>query len=495
MKGCFLKRALKLCTFFVLIGVLLIVFNSILEKKNDGNWYGGGIERAYENPNYYDVIFAGTSMVLANINVEELYLKYGIAGLTTGEPEQPIYLSYYTLEEVLKYQNPKAILLDVKALFYSDELLKQRIDLDENLYIHYTLDQMKNNKTKYDALKAVQELKDDLDVWTYLSKIYNNHANWENLHKINFKKDIDVINRIDGNTLLFDIKENLERTENVWNVKNTGECERISAFNMKYFLKIIDLCKKKNIDLVLLHGFTDLDWDWKKYNAVEKVASQYGLDYLDINLCEEEIGFDWHTDSADSGHTNVLGGKKWTDYIGKYLVNRFEINPHWDDLRYNHFMQQEKKYQAAVDAMQMKANFLSAITFNDYCNMLGTLDWENNSVYVITSKNILENLSVDIRNKIKYMGTLVFLPVDGKYNEDKYGLQFIDKETIKIDKKEISLYVDGINVVIFNRPNDVIISNVFFDIVQSDNPTTNRIIDGKYMEKQIGINKWQMYIK
>ena len=145
--------------------------------------------------------------------------------------------------------------------------------------------------------------------------------------------------------------------------------------------------------------------------------------------------------------------------------------------------------------MQMKANFLSAITFNDYCNMLGTLDWENNSVYVITSKNILENLSVDIRNKIKYMGTLVFLPVDGKYNEDKYSLQFIDKETIKIDKKEISLYVDGINVVIFNRPNDVIISNVFFDIVQSDNPTTNRIIDGKYMEKQIGINKWQMYIK
>lgn len=493
MKKCVWKKALKICVFLALICVVWVTLNSVLKRRNDGNWYGGGIERSYENPDYYDVIFSGTSMVLANVSMEELYLEYGIAGLTTGEPEQPAYLSYYTLEEVLKYQSPKAVFFDVKALFYSDELLKSRIDLDENLYVHYTLDQIKNNGTKYNALKAVQELNSDLDIWTYLSKMYNNHANWEDLQKINFKSDTEVINRIDGNTLLFDIEENLERTESAWDVKNTGECESISDFNMKYFLKIINLCKEKNIDLVLLRGHTDLDWDWKKYNAIEAIATQYGLDYLDINLCEEEIGFDWHTDSADSGHTNVLGARKWTDYIGKYLVDHYEIKDHRNDSNYDHYLQQEEKYQAAIDAVQTKANFLNAVTMNEYCDTLGTLDWKNNSVYVIASKSVLQGLSAEMKEKIKYMGSQVLMPTDGESGENKYGLQFPDKETVKIGETEIPLYVDGINILIFNRPNSVVISSVYFDVIQNDNPITSRITNGRYVEKEVGINKWKAY--
>lgn len=83
--------------FFCVIGIL--IWNSIshiLEKPKEERWDNSGLEYSYNNRNYYDILTTGTSMAVINISNEELYLNYGISSMTLGEPEQPLFLTYYT---------------------------------------------------------------------------------------------------------------------------------------------------------------------------------------------------------------------------------------------------------------------------------------------------------------------------------------------------------------------------------------------------------------
>ena len=475
----------------MILGLFWEGFEFVLAKRNDGNWYGGGITRSYEKKNYYDVVFAGTSMVLANINVEELYLKYGIAGVTTGEPEQPVYLSYYTLEEVLKYQNPQAVFFDVRAMFYSDELIRNRINMDENLYAHYTIDQMKNNRTKYDAYKAEREIAGDINIWDYFSKMYYNHSNWESIKKNNFQNKLEVINRINGNTTLFDIAENLERNTEIQDINNDGDKEEISDFNWKYFFKIVQLCKNKDIDLVLLRGHTESEWTWSQYNTIAKIATEYELDYIDINLCEKKIDFDWSTDSADGGHLNIIGAKKWTDYIGKYIKDKYNIDDHRNDSKYNEFIEQEQKYYTIMNAVQTKVDFLKKVTFEQYISELQENDLNNNRVYIIANREVFDKLKDDIKNKLydeKYIKSIK--NSDELNGEEENGLCYLDKDTVEINSKQSELNENSVNIIVFNTYINQIISSVYFDFSGSDNPSTCRIIKGKYNEVEKEINKW-----
>ena len=145
------KKGIQLKVIFFLI---IILFGwkqceKILEYPKQSEWLTKGLEKLSMKQDYYDVLFAGTSMAVTNVSAEELYLKYGIASCSIGEPEQMIFLSYYSLKEALKYQKPKVVCFDVQALFYSAEREKELLDSNEQATGHYTLDNIKNGKIKY----------------------------------------------------------------------------------------------------------------------------------------------------------------------------------------------------------------------------------------------------------------------------------------------------------------------------------------------------------
>ena len=98
------------------------------------------MEKESSIPDYYDVLISGTSLAVTNVSVEKLYLKYGISSISIGEPEQLVFLSYYSLEEALKYQNPKVVLFDVQALLYLDERKRDLLNMNEDYAVLYTLD-------------------------------------------------------------------------------------------------------------------------------------------------------------------------------------------------------------------------------------------------------------------------------------------------------------------------------------------------------------------
>ena len=113
-------RAKKLAGFwiravcFAVITVLLLIYaNYVFTPKHD---YGICSMMTYyaQESDTIDVLTIGTSLAYAGINTNVLWKEYGIAAYNLCSAEQPFWVSYYTLQEALKTQHPKVILLDAK---------------------------------------------------------------------------------------------------------------------------------------------------------------------------------------------------------------------------------------------------------------------------------------------------------------------------------------------------------------------------------------------
>lgn len=87
--------------------------------------YADGIqtmEQFYkEKPDTIDVILVGSSHVFINVSPKTLWEEYGIAAYDLGGSWQPLWNSYYYMEEALKSQKPKLFVLDILTASFGSE--------------------------------------------------------------------------------------------------------------------------------------------------------------------------------------------------------------------------------------------------------------------------------------------------------------------------------------------------------------------------------------
>ena len=504
---------------FAKIGIFLILLLSIwnitftvLKKPKSEDWDSSGFSYVYNNKDYYDTIFIGTSMVVTNINLEELYLNYGITGVTLGEPEQPTYLSYYNLLEALKYQNPKAVFFDVQSLFYTVDSITEKMRGNEHHHVHLSLDGMKNNETKYNAVEQARELVPELDYWNYFSSAYYSHNNWEDLTERNFTRASGKY-IMNGNLVNFVTYENAERINDIYDIENDGKEEEIPDFNYKYLEKIIDLCKEKNVELVLLRGSEMLDWNWNRYNTIKRIADENQLQYFDTNILEKQIGFDWSVDSIDGNHHNISGARKWTNFIGDYLVGQYQFENIDNDESY--FQQEKEKYECWIQGMETKKKLLNALDYEQYLKVLNECKDDDNIIFISVNSGeeeetrmlqmllekaeisgtvdsgsiaVVENFSVlkeneDDENKI-----------EGKISQNiPYIFEVVDNVAkLNINNQDIEINDTGINIVVYNKNIQDTISKVYFDSSENNNPCTSRIVNGLRQYEE-STNNWVTY--
>ena len=508
-------------TIFIILGIIMWegVLN-VTSEPNTSGWDNEAFTRIYNNRNSYDVLCLGTSMAVTNISSEELFLNYNITMTTLGSPEQPIYLSYYYLEEALKYQSPKIVLFDVQSLFYTEENIEQRIQENEYQYVHFLLDNMKMGKVKKKVIEEVKNIDPDIDKWDYYSKMYNSHSNWENISVDNFKKpENDAL--MNGNLMLFRFDENSNRTVDVFEVENTDKIEEINNYNMLYLKKMVDLCDQKEVKLVFVRGQRQVDWSWDKYNTIERVASEYGVDSMDINLVEYEIGFDSRFDSDDGTHLNVLGAKKWTDFLGEYLSkNIIHTSETGIEKKYE---KEKEKYNNILEFMEIKKKLCQSYTFAKYIDTLCEIKNKEVAIMISVNDDAFSTISDQDISRLKKLG----LSADFKNKEknsyaaliegnnlceklDEQGVEIsgnLDDNTkieiksgggiskyiasIMINEKETLSGGKGINIVVYDKKCSKVLSSVYFDTCLQENSLTYKIDEYGIKKMEVAENEWE----
>lgn len=398
-----IRRVLKTVLFFTLFGVLLMISIRVISRPHALYWAEEtGMDMIHKYRNEYDVCFAGTSIVIANVSNQELYEKYGIIGVSVGEPVQPLFLTKYVIDEILKYQNPKVIVIDSRGLFYDEAFIQENIINSEEGIVHYALDSIRSQGIKRKALEQIKDQYSDMDWKAYYSRMYDKHTQWKTLTKANFLGYGDAV-CMNGNVMLTEI-----------NTVNSviGTANEINPKNVEELLEIRETCEKQGVSVLLMTGY--IEENPEKLEALNKICTENRIDHIDINILIEQLGFHGDEHVSDYIHFNVAGACVWTDYLGEYLLSRYELKPHTG--RINAMLDtQSELFRYFKAHMEKKITLYQADYFIDFLETLSELNLGDDAVLMAVYDDAAYKLDEEGHEALKKLGLDAEISYQGSY--------------------------------------------------------------------------------
>ena len=482
--------------FLAIGGAILAGITHVLAEPKGEIWaVGTGMDLVYKYKNQYDVLTIGTSTVIENINNQELYEQYGIASVCIGEPEQPMYFSRYTLEDALRVQKPQVVLIDTKALFYTDEWNSKRATEVTDYLGHTSIDQIKSYDLKAKALDRFEEFSGPVDRWDYFSTLYYSHGNWKNLTKNHFcSPDLTIC--MNGNVADY----NMAAGGNDADDYTQGPEED----SVKDLIAMIELCREKGAEPVLVTSYTTGSKSF--HEDAQAIADKMQVSYVDMNDHINEIGLQLNTDLCDSVHLNLAGSIKWTDYLGEWLKQNYSFEDRRMNSRYRRYENQREAYAAMKDHMDTALRFIRCLDLYSYLREIVDLNLseytvcisvfhpeglkiseesrdllkeiglqinddhalENNYAAILTENGVLESCEKELAARLTgNVDKNTYTIVSGKEGD-------ADASSININGYEFMQKGPGLNIVIFNNKLGYVLSTVYYDISLSPDPFTRK---------------------
>ncbi|MDR0924378.1 MAG: hypothetical protein LBN31_08505 [Hungatella sp.] len=298
-----IKSILFLTGLFILLYItsyLLLPYNNMgdsLYKKANGI--------LKEPKDTIDYVAVGDSECSASISPMEVWNAYGYSGYNCGVPSQQLQDTYYLLERLLKNQHPKVVFLETNA-FYRD-------------------------------FKYINTLETSIEETVKkIFPIYKYHDNWKYFH-FYMLKTIGHKVKLDSATVYkgYQYSAIVNPYKSGPYVTETEDVYVIDEQPLLYLNKIVNLCRDKDIQLILYSAPSPKCWSYAKHNAAAAFANEKQLTYIDLNLDIDTLDIDWAKDSRDDGdHLNYFGAKKVSDYMGKFLSDHTDLTDYRKDERF-----------------------------------------------------------------------------------------------------------------------------------------------------------------
>ena len=288
-----------------------------------------------QEENTVDVLVLGSSHAYQGVNTAVLWKEYGIAAYDLCGAAQPIYNSYYYLEEALKTQTPKAIILDLYTLHYDTDYSETSFAI-KNTY------GLKWSKTKIEAIKASF----DSEQWgnQYFFSILQYHSRYNDLNKIDFypyQANKAMYENHKGFYCYFYTKEINEADLSEVNYANIPTDK-----NVYYLNKIIELAESKNIPLIFIAiPFEAENYHEGFFNYAKVIAKAGNIPFYDfLTDYKDAVNIDYKTDFSDSQHLNYKGNTKLTRFLGEMLKENYNIPDNRGNEKYSSWEKDAQVY-------------------------------------------------------------------------------------------------------------------------------------------------------
>ena len=324
----------------VTVTALYLLQRLLVPKYQTGIVEGSMIEEYYKDEVDHEVLFVGDCEVYENFSTITLWEKYGISSYIRGSAQQLTWQSYYLLEDALRYETPKVVVFNVLALKYNEP--------QSEAYNRMSIDGMRWSSSKINNIKA--SMTEEENFIDYVFPILRYHSRWSELTTDDFKhlftKDLVTHN---GYYMRVDVKPQGEFPEPKPLIDYT-----LGEKAMGYMQKMVDLCKEKDIELILIKAPTEFPHWYDEWDAqVVEFAKENDVPYINYIPLQEEIGLDMSTDTYDAGlHLNTQGAEKMADYFGAYLVENYELTDYRDNEKYAKAWQEKVDFYNAMKQQQ-----------------------------------------------------------------------------------------------------------------------------------------------
>lgn len=429
--GVKLQRIASFLITVCLTIVLLAGLTSITESK-------GSLEKYiqfFEQDADFDVLFMGSSKVINGILPMELWNDYGIISYNMGGHANTIPTSYWVLRNALDHTTPKCVVFDCTGSG-TGGLVSTNFD-----YTHLSFDAFPLSPTK---IQAVFDLVDP-EAWEdplakRMELLWNfsvYHSRWNSLKPGDFypyytyqkgaEPRVNVSIPAKMATLPADRKNTTETT------------------GMQYLIKAIELCRERGIDIILIHlPYPANEGDLIAANTVTDVAERYSVDYL--NFFEMDV-VDYRTDMNDpNSHLNPSGAMKVTDYLGRFLSERYDIPNRKDHPDYQSWFYDAEQYHRKKVKLFTETNsawnYWMLLSDDDFSFIADLSESDLKQDEVLTA--LLRNAGIQPENVSgrciiaadRSSGTVTYTAYDSLLQspaETALGTLTLDEEGVKLD--------------------------------------------------------------
>ncbi|MCD7828673.1 MAG: DUF1574 domain-containing protein [Clostridiales bacterium] len=384
------KNIIKVTVFVLVFAVCALGMRSILRFKYLDSIFKA--EMFYEQQEEsVDVLVLGTSHSYQGINPAVLWDEYGYAAYDLAGSGQPIWNTYYYLEEALKTQTPKVIILDVFAVSFPYDYSEESFAI-KNTY------GLKWSKTKINAIKASVDFEEYGS--QFLIELLQYHSRYSDLDEIDFSSyqaNKDMYESHKGFYCYFRTVVTEDK-----DYSDVTEATPLSEKNEMYYRMILELAQSNDIPIIAVAIPFDANENYIKYfNSAEAIAEEYGVPFLNFMTdYKEDIGLSYIFDFADNNHLNFRGGEKLTKFMGSYLQENYSIPDRRGDEAYSSWDDNAEVYYSQVENYN--------ITQIDNLTDLGEALTDERFTVIVTcdgsevpEKN---SLSASVHNFCVYMG-------------------------------------------------------------------------------------------
>lgn len=237
-----------------------------------------------EKNNLFDLVVLGDSLSYSSFSTITLWQDRGISAYVLGIPGEKITEAKRLLAEAMQTQTPKAIVLETNLLYRKlNQKSVVRNDMLEKFQRSFLIFQYHN------CWKQLLHLRGGSDYFAYYRgyRAYTQHEPVEDISDY---------------------------------MKESSREKKIERVNLKVFDEIVQMCREKDLPLILYSAPSPKCYSMSKHNRIQALADQYGLTYVDLNLSAEEMGIDWERDFRDGGdHLNEYGAPKAMKVLEKTL--------------------------------------------------------------------------------------------------------------------------------------------------------------------------------
>lgn len=293
--------------------------------------------------NSVDVLMFGSSHAVATFNPQVMYDSCGITSYSLSCEQQSLVVSYYWLREALRYQSPRAVVLDTYMLHkYADaSYVYNDLNCSEGS-IRKAMDCMRWSPLKWQAAREIARIDPTQSALSFTFPNIRYHARWSDLEESDYTEESMIDHgSIRGYSVLADPAG--EYTPFSKSDALAVEAEPMMETMREYLDKIVDLCRERNIQLVLVN--IPCAEPMGRYKSTWEYARAHDLPYYDFNEKKvyEESGYNSVTDGLN--HPNYHGAEKVTRYLGRLLAEKYDVPGRRDDS----FDRSRELYQHQID--------------------------------------------------------------------------------------------------------------------------------------------------
>lgn len=391
-----IKHLIQGVVFAILLALSIHACGEFLEYKEAKEKYTD----FFESETNFDVIFLGTSHTWNTVLPMELWQGYGISSYNWGYSNCTPAESYYIFKDVIKYTEPKLVVLDMFGLMeYQEGNGKYRQDRIEQQHVQFDEIPFSMNKLQA-ALDVFDNYEHRLD---YVFNMMMYHNRWDELDERDFNVKISPEK---GASML----TGLGWAE--YNQISESQKRELDSVNYDYFIKFLNFCHEEDIPVLCVYlPFPASGNNQKAANSIGDVIDIY-LDTEYVNMLNLGI-VDFSTDMyADNNHLNFTGACKVTDWLGEYLTENYDLDDYSDN---EHWLEDHKEY------VEYKAeNIRNLWSLND--KLLSTYGGDFDVELVLTSDNDLYKADRHVRT---FMDNL---DINGSVEYESPGLLYYNNQ-------------------------------------------------------------------